>query len=283
MGDLALMFHVKDGGVSDPVKWNKDNLQSDRSIIVLDESSASLFLWHGQKQGLVQRRTALRQAQSLKGHGYTVGKSIIGRDTREIIEIDARKVGRVPEDTDSNNKLEDILNRKYKELDNFVVTFDLEGVGTPKPKPTQVKVQPAKTESTVKKVTVKPVTEPKVSKPTEVKKPEVQTKPVTQTIKPASEYEEAPLEVSPVQKSQEDIISDARIGLLLVSILDKYDDIWISKKSDGTYSVEMMDGPICSFKIAEKAIKFTQNSFSGISTNIKNQIKKKYADLAKLL
>ena len=92
------MFHVKDGGVSDPVKWSKENLQPDRSIIVLDESTSSLYLWHGQKQGLVQRRTALRQAQSLKGHGYTVGKSIIGRDTKEIIEIDSRKVGRVPED-----------------------------------------------------------------------------------------------------------------------------------------------------------------------------------------
>ena len=123
MGDLALMFHVKDGGVSDPVKWSKDNLQPDRSIIVLDESTSSLFLWHGQKQGLVQRRTALRQAQSLKGHGYTIGKSIIGRDTKSIIEIDSRKVGKVPEETESNNKLEEILNRKFKELENHIVTF----------------------------------------------------------------------------------------------------------------------------------------------------------------
>ncbi|MFX1277025.1 MAG: hypothetical protein ACFFBP_20205 [Promethearchaeota archaeon] len=283
MGDLALMFHVKDGGVSDPVKWSKDNLQPDRSIIVLDESSASLFLWHGQKQGLVQRRTALRQAQSLKGHGYTVGKSIIGRDTREIIEIDARKVGRVPDDTDANNKLEDILSRKYKELNDFVVTFDLEGVGPSKPKPTQAKAKPITIETPVKTTSVKPVAEPMATKATVEKKSTVQTKPATQTIKPASEYEDSTIESIPVQKSQDTPISDARIGLLLVSILDKYDDIWISKKSDGNYSVEMMDGPICSFKIVENAIKFTQNSFSGISTNIKNQIKKKYADLAKLL
>ena len=73
------MFDSREGGETVPIEWSKDQFQPDRSIIVLDESSLSLFLWHGSKQGLVDRRTALRQAQSLKGHGYTVGKSIIGR------------------------------------------------------------------------------------------------------------------------------------------------------------------------------------------------------------
>jgi len=285
MGDLALMFHVKDGGVSDPVKWSKDNLQPDRSIIVLDESTSSLFLWHGQKQGLVQRRTALRQAQSLKGHGYTIGKSIIGRDTKKIIEIDSRKVGRVPEETESNNQLEEILNRKYKELENHVVTFDLEGKA-----PVKVSKKPAQPTSasrapTVKAPSTQPVSQPRTTKTPVVKTPTpvVKPKPRQQTIKPASEYEMSSENSEPAQKSQDTLISDARIGLLLVSILDKYDDIWISKKSDGTYNVEMMDGPICSFQIIEKAIKFSQNSFSGISTNIKDQIKRKYTDLAKLL
>ena len=288
MGDLALMFHVKDGGVSDPVKWSKDNLQPDRSIIVLDESTSSVFLWHGQKQGLVQRRTALRQAQSLKGHGYTIGKSIIGRDTKNIVEIDSRKVGRVPEETESNNQLEEILNRKFKELENHVVTFDLEGKTPVKAskKPAQP-AQPVSTSTapTIKKASTQPVSKPSTVKPVAVKTaaPVVKAKPTQQTIKPASEYEVSSENLAPAQKSQGSLVSDARIGLLIVSVLDKYDDIWISKKADGTYNVEMMDGPICSFKIVEKAIKFAQNSFSGISTNIKDQIKRKYTELAKLL
>ena len=84
---IALMFKVLEGGVVEPIKWSKDHLQPDSSIIVLDESSLSIFLWHGVKQGLVPRRTALRQAESLKGHGYTVGRTIIGRDIRVIKEI----------------------------------------------------------------------------------------------------------------------------------------------------------------------------------------------------
>ncbi|MEJ2296547.1 MAG: hypothetical protein P8Y23_17505, partial [Candidatus Lokiarchaeota archaeon] len=89
--DYALMFDVLEGGVSQPIQWDKNNLADDRNIIILDEGTSSLYLWHGARQGLVARRTALRQAESLKGHGYTVGKSIVGRDIRMLKEIDQRK------------------------------------------------------------------------------------------------------------------------------------------------------------------------------------------------
>ena len=82
--------------------------------------------------------------------------------------------------------------------------------------------------------------------------------------------------------SEDDSIK-AKVSFVIISILDHYSDIWISKKDDGSYSVEMMDGPICSFSITEDRIKFSSNSFSGISTNIKNAIQKKFVDLNKLL
>ena len=41
--DYALMFNVLEGGVSQPIKWGKDNLQSDRNIIILDEGTSSLY------------------------------------------------------------------------------------------------------------------------------------------------------------------------------------------------------------------------------------------------
>ena len=126
----GLMFNVLEGGVIEPIKWSKDNFMPETSIIVLDEGSESVYLWHGIKQGLVARRTALRQAESLKGHGYTVGKSILGRDIKYLKEIDARKVGKVPEDTKMNEDLQEILDRKFTELDNCIVTFQ---VGVVKP------------------------------------------------------------------------------------------------------------------------------------------------------
>ena len=61
--DYALMFDVLEGGVSEPIVWDKENLRSDKNIIILDEGSSSLYLWHGTNQGLVARRTALRQAR----------------------------------------------------------------------------------------------------------------------------------------------------------------------------------------------------------------------------
>ena len=272
------MFHVKDGGVSDPVKWNKDNFQPDRSIIVLDEGTSTLFLWHGTQQGLVQRRTALRQAQSLKGHGFTIGKSIIGRDTKEVIEIDQRKVGRDPETDKLNDKLQEVLNKKYQEMGDFIVSFDLSGgtpVATPKPK---VTAKPAATQTA-------PEPEPAKAtvKPTPAKVVSAKPAPKTQKVEFASEYSEPKVQETPVQAGPDKMISDGRVGMLLVSILSKYDDIWVSKKPDGSWAVEMMDGPICAFSVSGTNIKFTSNSFSGISTNIKSDIQKMYGELSKLI
>ena len=77
---------------------------------------------------------------------------------------------------------------------------------------------------------------------------------------------------------------EAKIGFVLVGIMEHYDDIWVSKKGDGSYSVEMMDGPICSFKVTEGSkISFSSDSFKGISTNVKTEIQKRFVELGKLI
>lgn len=119
----AIMFAVADGGVSDPISWGKENLKPENIIMVIDEENLTVWLWHGKKRGLVSRRTALRQAESLKGHGYTVGKSIVGRGMEKIVEIDERKIGRDPETDENNNKFMELLNRKVTDVGNFIVTF----------------------------------------------------------------------------------------------------------------------------------------------------------------
>ena len=312
--DYALMFNVETGGVSTLIKWDKEALQPDRSIIILDESSMKLFLWHGIQQGLVARRTALRQAESLKGHGYTVGKSIIGRDVKEIVEIDARKVGRVPEETEKNEELERLLNKDFRELDNYVITFSVGEVDMmeeakkekPKPKP-EPKVEPSPKPKPEPKVepTPKPKPEPKVEpSPKPKPEPKVETKEVAKvsSVSPqmpdkkepmsfASEYDTSePMpsikekEATPAKvESSEAPLAEVRIGLVIKAILDHYDDIWISKKSDGNYAVEMMDGPICTFHLKDAKISFTQNSFSGIDPSIKKSIQEKYVQLSKVL
>ncbi|MBY9008211.1 MAG: hypothetical protein KGD63_15835 [Candidatus Lokiarchaeota archaeon] len=268
MVQFGIMFNVLVGGVVEPIDWSKDQLQSDRSIIVLDESKLALYLWHGEKQGLVARRTALRQAESLKGHGYTIGKSIIGRDIKELKEIDARKIKRVPLDTELNEELIKVIEKKHKKLDNFIVNFELTGGAF---------VAKAETKKEVKtqvnlnlKPEIKSQAAPELIKK-ELPKPIVKPGPISE---PTAKTIKAPKEDDSVK---------AKVAFVIISILDHYSDIWISKKEDGTYSVEMMNGPICSFSISGDRIKFSSNSFSGISTNVKNTIQQKFIGLNKLL
>ncbi|MHA1488394.1 MAG: hypothetical protein ACTSRI_01920 [Promethearchaeota archaeon] len=293
---FALMFNILPGGVSEPIPWSKDALQPDRSIILLDEASLSLYLWHGVKQGLVARRTALRQAQSLKGHGYTIGKSIIGRDIKFVKEIDQRKVGRDPETDELNSELQEVLNKKYKELNNLTITFDLSETKLPPIK--TASIQEPKTETKPK---VAPIQEPKTET-----KPKVAPVPTAEKISKsikelstATEYESTPLikpKVKPLTVSkkleplkvegtgEENLLIEAKKALLIISILEQYNDIWISKNKDGKIAIEMMDGPICQFSIQEGSkVTFSTNSFTEISGNIKETIIKKYNKFLKLL
>ena len=289
------MFKVLEGGVSEPIKWSKDHLTPESNVIILDEGSSSVFLWNGDKKGLVSRRTALRKAESLKGHGFSVGKSIVGRDIKNLKEIDQRKIGRVPENDELNDELRTLLNREFKYLDDYTVTFDIDGdfpsaiklaaklvsTETPKPKPVAmsvdkpapaaVKKQPAPVKNIMKSASEYD-TEPDLPKETTL----IRSQSIVDTPLPTLKQDTAPEPklALPVQ---------AKIGFVMIGILDHYDDIWISKKEDGGYSVEHMDGKVCDFSISEGKIKFSSDSFKGISTNIKTEIQKKFVELSKLL
>ena len=291
--DYALMFDVLEGGVSQPIQWDKNNLTNDRNIIILDEGSSSLYLWHGSNQGLVARRTALRQAESLKGHGYTVGKSIVGRDIKMLKEVDQRKIGRDPETDNYNEELQEVLNREYKELDYFIISYaskDLEPSSEktmPKPEPKPIieeKIKPAAV------IESKPIPSAKEEIPvvTEYdREPQkVNAEEPKVMVKPEPRIEEKPISMpkAPELESKPlDLNMQAKIGFVFMGILDHYDDIWISKKENGAFAVEHMDGKVCEFTISEGKIKFTANSFTGIATNVKTEIQKKFVELSKLI
>jgi len=276
------MFNVLEGGVIEPINWSKTNFLPETSIIVLDEGSESIYLWHGVNQGLVARRTALRQAESLKGHGYTVGKSILGRDIKNLKEIDARKVGKVPEDTKLNEELQIILDSKFTELDNHIVTFQ---AGAVKPV-TAIKEEP--------KVEPKPTPTPSATEPVKPTTSPVISKPITPAVvkETGSEYDlSEPMptiktETKPapsIKVSTSNLITDAKVSFVFSAILEHYDDIWISKKPDGSFAVEQMDGPICQFSIKGSKLNFTANSFSGVNPGVKTAIQKKFIELSKLI
>lgn len=268
------MFKVEEGGVSTPIKWGKENLISDSSIIVLDEENLKLWLWHGKRQNLVSRRVALRQAEALKGHGYQIGKSIIGREIKQLIEIDERKIGRDPETDVANEEFQKLLVREYQEIGDNFISFTIvskEKLPEEIPKPT-----PA--------VPSVPIPEEKPKK-VEISEPELKpVKTEEKIISPATEYE--PLKTvqkEPTPLKEIPTISDARIGFVLVSILEEFNDVWASKKDDGSIAVEIMDGPVCEFQIEGTGIKFSINSFKGIDAQKKTAIQEKFVELSKML
>jgi hypothetical protein len=89
----------------------------------LEEFSPAVWLWHGEKQSLIDRRIANRQAEALKGYGYKAAETVIGSKARTIYEIDQRKVGKESETTLLNEEFQNIISMKTTPLDDHIVIF----------------------------------------------------------------------------------------------------------------------------------------------------------------
>jgi len=256
------MFDVAEGGIVEPIEFSKDQLTPDKSIIVLDEDSQKVWLWHGKGRGLVPRRTALRQAQSIKGHGYQAGNAIIGRDLNAIIEIDDRKVGREPETTQLNEKLMLLLNKNYEGIGNFVYVIGKEGE-----KPTPVQVSKSVPFQESKPIIKQVISTPKPQEP----KPEHPKLDI-----PKINVNVLNEELSKTEKSQTkpalDDSDKLLIGKTIVMLMEQFNDLLISSKDDGSIKVEQMEGNICSFSVDNHKIKFTADSFSEIPAEKKEAI-----------
>jgi hypothetical protein len=293
------MFEVEDGGVSNPVRWSKESLKSENIVMVLDEENLAVWLWHGSKRGLVSKRTALRQAQSLKGHGYGIGKSIVGRGLERIYEIDERKIGRDPETDDLNAKFMGLISRTMHDAGGFVVTSSSGGEPLPMEeqfeaaKPIEMEViQPKIPESAPPVNVPQPVQIPVEMDPPSVPAPvtlDPQPSPSPVVEEPptvASEYsdditipEPTPLPVMADSGSMESV----QKGCVIMAILSHFKDIWVSRLDNNTISVEYMEGPIAKFHIEEGKVKFHEGSFSEIDPSIKNAIKVTFDELVNAL
>ena len=140
----AIEFVVSEDGICTEVNWSKNHFDDDKIVLILDELNKTVWLYHGKRNGLVKRRKALRQAESLRNHGYQVGKTIIGRQLEKIKEIDARLLDRVPEAKKDYEDLISLFDLPFKVVDGECVALDKDGssdiearqVRVPAPKPT---------------------------------------------------------------------------------------------------------------------------------------------------
>jgi len=165
-------------------------------------------------------------------------------------------------------------------LDNNVITFQA-GAVTPKIKPKEVPKPKPKVEVRSQPApTPKPSVSPKTSsgvRSTGVASEYEETSPLP-SIKPTTTFTPA------IEVSKSGLETNAKVSFVFSAILEHFSDIWISKKQDGSYSVEEMDGPICSFHLKQGSkINFTANSFARINPKIKTAIQKKFIELSKLI
>jgi len=256
--DFYLLFEVLDGGVLSQMDFREENLTPDRSIVVMDEGRQTVWLWHGKMRGLVPRRMALRQAESLKGHGYQSGNSIIGRDLNTLVEMDSRKIGREPITTKDSENFMEIFKYAYHDIGNLVFVRDEEGAA-PVAKPA-AEVAPAEEYSEPE-----PAPEPVLEEPVVPKYP----------LKHVEVGDKSP----PVSSSPLVVKDEYKKAVVILAVMEEYSDIWVSKKEDGHISIEQMDGKICSFSIDNGEIVFQVGSFSEIPAGIKTNIEKHIHDL----
>ncbi|MHA1731099.1 MAG: hypothetical protein ACTSU5_04115 [Promethearchaeota archaeon] len=278
--NYAIMFDALEGGVVVPIKWSKEHLKPDRIVIVIDEENQLIWMWSGKQNGIVKRRTALRQAESLKGHGHTIGKAIIGRGIRKIIEIDDRKVGRVEEDTQNFEKFEKLLDTPVREVGDNIVIFATGGEAAPSaapaikpsPKPQTVKVDEkeakpkpaAKPKLETPKIEVKPKPKPAAKPKLETPKIEVKPKP-----KPAAKSTTAGSGGGEVPAA---LKAELMKGLAILAVLSEFSDIYVSKKPSDVISLESLDGDICAFKIKDGEVVFLDGSFKNIPAEKKEAV-----------
>jgi len=300
----TLMLLFEEGGTVKPLPWSKDHLQPDCIIFVINEDSQTVFQWIGKRNSLVRRRTALRYSDSLKGHGYQVGKSLIGRGVTQMLEIDDKKVGADPETTKNNEKFLALFDQPFQNAMDEVVVLgageaagEFEEVPASRPKPA-VKPVPKPAVKPVPKPAAKPVPKPAVKPvPKPVTKPVVRPAPVPDEEIPAeeeypsegeiSEAEEPAakprlsspkLQAPPVEVAEETGSDKGllKLGLVILSVVSQVPDVYVSKKRDGSYEVESMDGVLCSFKQDGDDVIFTEDSFERLDPAKKKAVKDWY-------
>lgn len=292
MGTFALEFDVSEDGVCTEVNWSPDHFTDDKIMLILEELNNTVWLYYGKRNGLVKRRKALRQAESLRGHGYQVGKTIIGRQLEKIKEIDARMLDRVPEVKQDYEDLLALFNLPFRVVEGECIALNEDGSSGMESRPAPAPApKPSMAPKTVPKAAAA-MPKPAVSK---APAPRPAPAPEAEEIPEADEYasveENAQAEASEESfetsgetklQAKETITKEDEVkaGSLIMALLREFADVYINKKGNH-FKIESLEGPICNFTIEDGAIKFSKDSFTGMDPGIKKRIQGSFIELLK--
>lgn len=276
-GTFAIEFDVSEDGVCTEVPWSINHFTDDKIIIVLEELNNVVWAYYGKKNGLVKRRKALRQAESLRGHGYQVGKTIIGRQLTAIKEIDARMIERVPEAKADWAALTSLFNLPYKKMEGECVAIG-EGSSAASVPVQKAAPAPARAPAPAPKPAVAPAPAPAPA-PAATLEPLAELSAVDEYAGIDENFQTA----SEAKLTGKETITkddEKKSGGLIMALLREFNDVYINKKGNH-FKIESLEGPICDFTIENGAIKFSKNSFTGMDPNTKKKIQGHFVEILK--
>ncbi|MEM1658496.1 MAG: hypothetical protein QXK94_05615 [Candidatus Jordarchaeales archaeon] len=199
-----LMVKVESGDKA-PIPFSQDAINSDSLILLIDEVDSRLYLWMGKNRSMVDKRAAARIAQSVMKGGFSYGKLNVGRNLKELVEIDESKLSE-PEVKEKFDALNAIFKRHYVAKDKVLVEAVVE---SPPPSAEIPAPPPTKAEVTART-------------------PQAQLVREAPTLPPQPEVEKI-VEAKPTEVEPE-LIGKAKLGLLFTLLSEEFPELLVSCK-----------------------------------------------------
>ena len=84
---IGMIEVLGEGGELQPLHWNPSHLVDGRTILIVDEAEAIIWVWLGRGTTMLQRSNALRQARFIMRNGIHVEETHFGTKCTNFIEI----------------------------------------------------------------------------------------------------------------------------------------------------------------------------------------------------
>ncbi|MHA1269752.1 MAG: hypothetical protein ACTSPY_08215 [Candidatus Helarchaeota archaeon] len=269
-------------GKSDRLTYKIENLRDSDVVAIMDEVHGVIWLWMGSNTGLVQRRGAMRVAQSLKTYGHTIGPTIVGKSLSDVVHIDGRTIN-------SDSVMAGRFN-KVKELFQIDHNIEADVLGVYKAfstdtQPSYYGLSKEQRDNLVQAALSTPAVgedDRSIEEIVGQYRPPPSTK-ETPAPAPTPAVSSAPS----TELISDELVGDVKASIIISSVLTQLNDLFVSVGSgEGgkkIYTVENADGLVCKFQVDGTNIKFLPGSWELVDKESKTKIQKVFIDRTKLL
>ncbi|MHA1830375.1 MAG: hypothetical protein ACTSWR_02455 [Candidatus Helarchaeota archaeon] len=269
----------KTQGKSDRMPFTLESLKADNVVAIMDEVHGVIWLWMGVDTGLVQRRSAMRVAQSLKTYGHTIGPTIVGKNLGDVIPVDGRAIKSDSMMMGRFNKIRDLFQMDYSIEADVLAVY--KAIST-ESQPSYYGLSKEQRDNLVQAAIAAPTVGEDDRSIEEIvgqyRPPPTEKEIRAETTKQA---------VSPAATIPPDLIGEIKASIVISSVLTQLNDLFIGIEEGSSgkkiYTIENADGLVCKFSIDGSNIRFMPGSWELIDKESKTKIQKVFIDRTKAL